>query len=837
MSQPHLLPAAYTVAWVSALPLESAAAAEMLDEKHRDPRSHGSNTDQYVFGRMGNNVAAGVAGRLITAFPSIKFALMVGIGGGVPTASADIRLGDVVVGHPHSQHGGVVQYDFGKTGPNGQVHRIGFINAPPKVLLNAISKLRENHYRHLNDIPAHLSAFDRLGQFSQNTTDPDILFQAAYKHSGEDDCESCNKEMIVERPERESKEVVIHYGTIASGNQVMKDGVTRDRISAELGGVLCFEMEGAGLAGTFPSVVIGGICDYADSHKNKSWQLYAAATAASFANELLHIVPAEEIRKTNISGMISGAEKYRVSFSLKGIPRGRFADRPEERRRLEQLLLPYRQAQSEDYRQQVVVLHGLGGIGKTQLAVEFARKYQAAFTSVFWLDGSSEDSLKQNIADCAGRIPEGQIPETSRKYSSSANGDLEAVIGDFMEWLSKTENKHWLIIFDNMDRDYEQESDTNAYDVNNYIPEVDHGSILITTRLVNLQQLGESLHLDTVDMSQAQAIFRKWYNQDFDLNDSNELLRLLDGLPLALAQAAVYMSETGASFSTYTRLYKEQWKNLMEIEDTAPLRSYGNRSINTTWTVSYNAIRAENEAAANLLLLWAHLDHKTLPFWILQVGAHRGNLGKAEKIYQWALEGREKAWGPDHTSTLVTINNLGLLYANQGKLAEAEKMYQRALEGKEKAWGPDHTSTLDTVNNLGLLYADQGKLAEAEKMYQRALEGYEKAIGLDNILSYVPALNNAYSYGMLFEDNGRLRDAKLMYTRALRGYKLVFGTNYRWYQAVQERLKNLETSQDSPSTSATAATQLNRHVTNIVPVAGSAPSTTSKDLSFSSSSR
>jgi Tfp pilus assembly protein PilF len=56
-------------------------------------------------------------------------------------------------------------------------------------------------------------------------------------------------------------------------------------------------------------------------------------------------------------------------------------------------------------------------------------------------------------------------------------------------------------------------------------------------------------------------------------------------------------------------------------------------------------------------------------------------------------------------------------------------MYQRALKGKEKAWGPDHTSTLNTVNNLGLLYADQGKLAEAEQMYQRALDGYQRSKG------------------------------------------------------------------------------------------------------------
>jgi tetratricopeptide (TPR) repeat protein len=74
-------------------------------------------------------------------------------------------------------------------------------------------------------------------------------------------------------------------------------------------------------------------------------------------------------------------------------------------------------------------------------------------------------------------------------------------------------------------------------------------------------------------------------------------------------------------------------------------------------------------------------------------------------------------------------HNLGFLYADQGKLVEAEQMYQQALQGKEKAWGPEHTSTLATVNNLGALYADQGKLVEAEQMYQRALQGYEKAWG------------------------------------------------------------------------------------------------------------
>jgi tetratricopeptide (TPR) repeat protein len=74
-------------------------------------------------------------------------------------------------------------------------------------------------------------------------------------------------------------------------------------------------------------------------------------------------------------------------------------------------------------------------------------------------------------------------------------------------------------------------------------------------------------------------------------------------------------------------------------------------------------------------------------------------------------------WGI--TIPLDTVNNLGILYTDLGRLDEAEKMYQRALQGKEKAWGPEHTSTLSTVNNLGLLYTDLGRLDEAEKMYER----------------------------------------------------------------------------------------------------------------------
>jgi nucleoside phosphorylase len=90
---------------------------------------------------------------------------------------------------------------------------------------------------------------------------------------------------------------VIHYGLIGSANQVMKDGRRRDQLARDLG-IYCVEMEAAGLMNDFPCLVIRGICDYADSHKNKDWQGYAAAVAAAYAKELLSVVAIDQINST-----------------------------------------------------------------------------------------------------------------------------------------------------------------------------------------------------------------------------------------------------------------------------------------------------------------------------------------------------------------------------------------------------------------------------------------------------------------------------------------------------------------------------------------------------------
>ncbi|KAH8797864.1 hypothetical protein F5884DRAFT_864219 [Xylogone sp. PMI_703] len=280
-----------------------AAAKVMLDERHPDLPTKPNDDNIYILGRVcahnvviaclpsgvyGTTSAATVAARLLTTFESIRFGLMVGIGGGVPSKSADIRLGDIVVSKPTRDFGGVVQYDFGKTIEHGLFERTGILNLPPQILLTAVARLQAT----ISMYPMMRAKFTYCGQ------EQDRLFESTYDHSkSEDTCDACDAGRLVTRSPRVGYDPVIHYGLIASGNQVMKHGYTRDKLAQELG-ILCFEMEAAGLMNNFPCLVIRGICDYADSHKNKQWQEYAAATAAAYAKELLCVIPTNQIGET-----------------------------------------------------------------------------------------------------------------------------------------------------------------------------------------------------------------------------------------------------------------------------------------------------------------------------------------------------------------------------------------------------------------------------------------------------------------------------------------------------------------------------------------------------------
>lgn len=308
----------YHVGIICALHTELAATRAMLDEEHGSiPKKDIHDHNAYFGGRIhdhnvviaclpagvdGLAAAATVARDMSRTFQQLRFGLLVGIGGGIPNLEAgiDIRLGDVVVSQPSGTYGGVVQYDKGKSKAGGEWERKGMLNAPPVVLLTALQSLQAEHELEESQMPSYLANMLERRPKMKSTgyacpaVDKDVLYPATYSHvAGRTTCNACEVAQALTRPTRPSKGPQIHYGVIASGNQVVKDAAVRDRLRQDCD-ALCVEMEAAGLMNEFPCLVIRGICDYADSHKNDDWHRYAAATAAAYAKELLLHVSAEE---------------------------------------------------------------------------------------------------------------------------------------------------------------------------------------------------------------------------------------------------------------------------------------------------------------------------------------------------------------------------------------------------------------------------------------------------------------------------------------------------------------------------------------------------------------
>ncbi|KAJ5153393.1 ankyrin repeat-containing domain protein [Penicillium canariense] len=257
----------YTVGWICPLEIELIAALEMLDEEH--PRlSH-----QW---KPGNTAAATVIAQMRMTFPNIRFGLLVGIGGGVSTMTdaGMIRLGDVVVTQDlaakraRSRRGDPV------------VANIGRIETRP---------------------PA-------LRKFKFPGAHEDYLYPPEYVHREKGvSCDRCQCDPGERIPrdtddswntEGDIPAVVIHRGTIASGERVIKDGNLRDKLAAQ-DEVLCFEMEAAGALADFPCLVIRGISDYCDSHKNDQWHGYAAASAAAYAREIFFHLPIDKLKRAD----------------------------------------------------------------------------------------------------------------------------------------------------------------------------------------------------------------------------------------------------------------------------------------------------------------------------------------------------------------------------------------------------------------------------------------------------------------------------------------------------------------------------------------------------------
>ena len=258
---------------------EYVVACELLDEEHPTlPSSSPHDNNTYTLGRIGHhNVviaclpkgkygltsAASVATDMLRSFPSIRFGMMVGIGGGAPNQKHDIRLGDVVVSSPVGRTGGVIHYEFGKTIQNQKFERTGALDAPPPMLLTVLSVIGALHERKGHRIAKSVKGMiERNPRLRKRYQRPELrtdrLYKSNFIHPDRDQaCDIvCSGEtaQLVQRNERTADEddPMVHYGLIASADRLMKDAQVRDTLARDEE-VLCFEMEAAGLMDHFPA--------------------------------------------------------------------------------------------------------------------------------------------------------------------------------------------------------------------------------------------------------------------------------------------------------------------------------------------------------------------------------------------------------------------------------------------------------------------------------------------------------------------------------------------------------------------------------------------------------
>ncbi|KAF7169684.1 hypothetical protein CNMCM6106_004524 [Aspergillus hiratsukae] len=825
----------YTVAWICALPLEMAAAKVMLDEVHASMPQPETDHNVYTLGTVsGHNVvvaclpsgvygtisASTVVSHMVSTYPNIRFGLMVGIGGGVPSKSADIRLGDVVVSKPTATSGGVIQYDYGKTLRGGRFQRTGSLNKPPPVLLKAVAQMESDYMIGKNLVSKIIGDALQKEEIREKFTRPgcDWLFKWTYDHEGEEaDCSACDHKQLVDRPPRTNDEPYIHHGLIASGDQVIKDAKTRNFIAQDLD-ILCFEMEAAGLMDELSSLAIRGICDYCDSHKNKQWQGYAALTAAAYAKVLLSVVPIYHHRKVLRA---SKESVWMVPFRKNS----RFVGREEEISKIEGLIM------QQDGPGRIAIC-GLGGVGKTQIAVELAYRMRNRDPqcSIFWISCTSYESLEQAYMSIASKLEMTDIKPAEVKEQVKA-------------YLSQESMAKWLLLFDNAD-------DMDMWTMTDFLPESERGHIVFTTRS---RQIGVKLASPNVVMisephtETAVEILRKSLIKR-DLLDDREaataLLKELTCLPLAITQAAAYINEKDIGLSEYTTLLHESEPDVIELlsEDFGDEGRYKDiqNPVATTWWISFQQIQRLNQTAIDYLYFMACISPRHIPPSLLpqtiskkkkvdaigllkafsfvneEVGDYSLNLHRLVHLAtrNWMRENQQfsqqilktadrlseafpdddhnnrKLWREylPHVLSMVgevefqqeqekyvdMLQKIGDCLFCDGRYKEAEYQFLRVLNIQKQELGPEHPETLISMSNLASTYWSQGRWKEAEELEVEVLRLSKQVLGPE----HPEALASMGSLASTYRKQGQWKDAEELQVEVLRISKQVQGSEH-----------------------------------------------------------
>ncbi|KAF5570874.1 calcium-independent phospholipase A2 [Fusarium pseudoanthophilum] len=445
-------PALYTIAWIAPLEIEAQAALHMLDNRH-DGRFPVNRGDDYIFSagdinghntiiatlpagqEYGTGSAAALASQIKILFTNLWCGLLVGVAAGLPdlrkTPPIDIRLGDVLVGLSEGESAGLVAYDLGKETSEGfQLLRSGRVLANTEtVIRSAIGNIKIKAPDDTDTfLPFYESVKDKehsKGTFEDPGQEKDIFYDI-----GDDGVD--NPVQRLQRPT--DRRTRVWYGSIGSGDKLTKNTRKRNEIRDRYG-VIGLEMEAAGTMNRIPVGVIRGVCDYADEHKNKEWQPYAAAMAASYAKAVIYELGPGKVMPS--SSLTNEAKHALYGTILCGLPptTDRFFGREAE-------LLEMIACLESTNQRKGVVLCGISGSGKTQLAREYVAQRSEKFSAILWIDASSEESIEESFSSCSSSIHE-HNPKFRTERDSTPPRQL------VLEWLRTAPDKNWLTVVDN----------------------------------------------------------------------------------------------------------------------------------------------------------------------------------------------------------------------------------------------------------------------------------------------------------------------------------------------------------------------------------------------------
>ncbi|EHK20277.1 uncharacterized protein TRIVIDRAFT_192871 [Trichoderma virens Gv29-8] len=804
---------------ICALPLEFDAVCHSLDEvwEGQDEKlgKAAGDLNYYTLGCMGNIPvvvfllpgkgkveAASAAASLRSSYNNLSVVLVVGVCGALPNLFDDteVLLGDVIV----SNH--VVQYDFGGQYPDGFKPKTSIedkLGRPDKEarILSALlktqryrDKLEDNAFELLQQLREKVGRTKYRGIYNYPGTAHDKLFDSKYRHKHQDAdacevcrtcdsnddpvCESalesicadlgCSDSYLIPRGrlrERQRAEeagdmgtpaLAIHTGGVGSADTVMKSGEVRDRISKR-DKIIAFEMEGAGAWDELPScIIIKGVSDYADSHKSKRWQKYAAATAVSTAKALLlnHL----EDRHTK------GQTQSRV-FSVPFAENHSFVGREGVVKSLINKLF--------DKRNDRIALVGMGGVGKTQVALKTAYKMEneEPECSILWLPAFSMAGFEQACTDLVKKL---------NLSSTQDNDDARELV---KQHLNSESFGQWLLILDNVDSDDVLQGSEGVHGIYPYLPRSRNGQVLITTRSrkiavefakQNVIEITEMEHTDAKSLLQNSLGSEHLIWEDHTVN---ELLHLLTYLPLAIAQAAAYMNMFKVPIEEYLRLCRHSQQDMMELmrnryhDDTLYHESQG--AVATTWLNSFIQLQKNNTAAAKLLFFIMWIEPQAIPQSILpDVGSEQekvkaigilcslGFLRERPKRRIFDMHSlmhmlKKAALSQNHPVRLASQLHLAIAYQYAGRNEEATTLLEHVVKVKEATLPQDDSSRLLSQHQLAVAYCGNGQIKEAITLLEHVVKVKEATLPQDNLSRLVSQRQLAVAYGA----NGQAKEA------------------------------------------------------------------------------